>query len=147
MNTANFLKRTVLIFTAIILAGVMNVYGQDNIEKGNDAVLKGDYVKALEYLKTAPKDKYEGSLYYGIALFKTGSIDEAEKYLKGAISIDNEKPEAYAVLGELYSSKKKYSDAEKWLTESLDIARSIKNKSQIYSVDIALGKLKTITKD
>jgi tetratricopeptide (TPR) repeat protein len=142
MITNIFLKKTVLIFLAFFLTGILNVYCQDNLQNGIDAVKKGDYVRALELLKTAPKDKYEGSLYYGIALFKTGSLADAEKSLKNAISIDNEKPEAYAVLGELYTSQKKYSEsasqfdmATKYLP--LNVATdnlSEEDKSQIISV-------------
>lgn len=112
MITNNFAVRTTMIMLAILLTGVLNIYAQDNLDKGIDAVNKGDYVKALDYLKGVSKDKYEASLYYGIALFKTGSAADAEKNLKNAINIDNEKPEAYATLGELYTSQKKYTEAE-----------------------------------
>jgi tetratricopeptide (TPR) repeat protein len=111
MITNNSLKKIVLLAVIFLFTGAISLYAQDNLDRGIDAVKKGDYVKALEYLKNAPKDKYEGNLYYGIALFKTGSAAEAEKYLKAAISNDNERPEAYAALGELYTSQKKYSDA------------------------------------
>ncbi|HEY8690190.1 MAG TPA: CHAT domain-containing tetratricopeptide repeat protein, partial [Chitinophagaceae bacterium] len=52
-----------------------------------------------------------------------------------------------ANIGEVYIYQKKYSEAEKWLSESLEIAKSIKNKSQVLSIDIILGRLKTITKE
>ena len=52
-----------------------------------------------------------------------------------------------ANIGEVYIYQKKYTDAEKWLNEALEISRSIKSKSQVYTIDIVLGRLKTITKD
>ncbi len=112
MITNSFVRRIPAIVLAVLMTGFLNLYAQDNLDKGIDAVNKGDYVKALELLKSVPKDKYEASLYYGIALFKTGSLADAEKNLKNAVNIDNEKPEAYAALGELYTSQKKYGDAE-----------------------------------
>lgn len=101
---------TALLAAVIIFAGQVT-YSQDNLEKGIAAINKGDYVTALNLLKSAPKDKYEGNLYYGIALFNTGSTAEAEKFIKAAIKQEDERPEAYSVLGEIYSSQKKYGEA------------------------------------
>ncbi len=52
-----------------------------------------------------------------------------------------------ANIGEVYIYQKKYSDAEKWLGEAMAMAKSIKNKSQVLSIDIVLGRLKTITRE
>lgn len=95
---------------AFMLIGSVS-YSQDNLEKGINAVESGDYLKALDLLKSAPKDKYDGNLYYGIALLRTGSVTESEKFIRAAIKQDDERPEAYAILGEILSSQKKYGEA------------------------------------
>ncbi len=112
MMTNSFIRKTPAIALVVLMTCLFNIYAQDNLDMGIEAVKKGDYVKALEYLKGVSKDKYDASLYYGIALFKTGSLADAEKNLKNAVNIDEEKPDAYAALGELYTSQKKYADAE-----------------------------------
>ncbi|HEY3250080.1 MAG TPA: tetratricopeptide repeat protein [Ignavibacteria bacterium] len=100
----------ILILLLILFAAPLG-FAQDNLEKGISAVKSGDYVKALELLKGVSKDSYDANLYYGIALYKTGSLAEAEKSLKQAVRKDDERPEAYSVLGEIYTQQKKYSYA------------------------------------
>lgn len=102
-----YLLRTVTLI--VILAAAINA--QSNLEKGIKAVKSGDYLGGLNLLKGVSKDSYNANLYYGIALFQTGSIKEAEKFLKDAVKKDDERPEAYSALGELYSSQKNYSGA------------------------------------
>jgi tetratricopeptide (TPR) repeat protein len=104
-----YILKTFLLFWILLLT--FNVYSQDNLEKGIAAVKRGEYVTALDVLKGVSKDSYEANLYYGIALFNTGSVKDAEKFIKDAIKKDNERPEAYSVLGQIYSSQKKYSEA------------------------------------
>lgn len=99
------------LFAFLFLLASLNLYSQDNLEKGISAVKKGDYLNALNLLKNADKDSYNANLYYGIALFYTGSEKDAEKFFKTAIKKDDERPEAYSFLGELYTSQKKYGDA------------------------------------
>jgi CHAT domain-containing protein/tetratricopeptide (TPR) repeat protein len=50
-------------------------------------------------------------------------------------------------IGEAYGEQKKYTEAEKWLNESIALARSIHNKKQMYETDMILGRLKNSTKD
>jgi hypothetical protein len=73
------------LIAVLILSTAMVTYSQDNLDKGIAAVNVGDYVTALNLLKGVSKDKYEANLYYGIALFNTGSVSEAEKFIKAAI--------------------------------------------------------------
>jgi len=93
----------------MIFAAAVNA--QDNLDKGISAVKRGDFLDALNLLKGVSKDSYDANLYYGIALFQTGSDKDAEKYLKDAIKKDDERPEAYSVLGKIYTSRKNYGDA------------------------------------
>ena len=101
------------LYVLLIVASALsaNINAQDNLEKGISAVKKGEYLNALALLKGVSKDSYEANLYYGIALFNTGSEKDAEKYLKAAIKNDDERPEAYGVMGEIYTAQKKYSEA------------------------------------
>lgn len=121
---------SVLFVTAAI------TYSQDNLEKGITAVENGDYLKALDLLKSAPKDKYEGNLYYGIALFKTGSVSEAEKFIKAAIAQEDDRPEAYSVLGEIYSSQKKYNEAASQFENSKKYLPLNKTKDDLDKAEI-----------
>ncbi|HJY64526.1 MAG TPA: tetratricopeptide repeat protein [Ignavibacteria bacterium] len=111
---------------------------QDNLEKGISAVKRGDYVQALELLKGVSKDSYEANLYYGIALFETGSSGDAEKSLKSAISKDNERPEAYSILGEIYTEQKKYSEAAVQFEKSKNFLPLNKSKDDLEKAEIEL---------
>lgn len=102
-----YLLRAITFF--MIFAAAVNA--QDNLDKGISAVKRGDFLDALNLLKGVSKDSYDANLYYGIALFQTGSDKDAEKYLKDAIKKDDERPEAYSVLGKIYTSRKNYGDA------------------------------------
>ena len=102
-----YLLRAITFF--MIFAAAVNA--QDNLDKGIDAVKRGDYLGGLNLLKGVSKDSYDANLYYGIALFQTGSVKDAEKTLKDAIKKDEERPEAYSALGELYTSQKNYGEA------------------------------------
>jgi tetratricopeptide (TPR) repeat protein len=118
---------------------VSNIYGQDNLDKGIDAIKRGDYIKALELLKGVSKDSYDANLYYGIALFETGSLTEAEKFLKAAIRNDDERPEAYSYLGQIFTEQKKYSEAAAQFETSkkylpLTKAKDDLNKEEIESI-------------
>lgn len=103
------------ILSLFICIGSLNA--QDKLKEGITAVRNGNYLKAVELLQSAvnsDKNSYDANLYYGIALDKTGSLAGAEKYLKSAISIDNERAEAYSALGRVYSEQKKYDEAAKY---------------------------------
>jgi tetratricopeptide (TPR) repeat protein len=106
-----YLCRGFYVLMILFIAFGVTSNAQDNLEKGIAAVNRGDYVNALNLLKGVSKDSYNANLYYGIALFYTGSEKDAEKYLKDAVKQDDERPEAYSSLGEIYTSQKKYSDA------------------------------------
>jgi len=119
-------------FTALTLRA------DDNLDKGIAAIKAGDYVKALEILKKVSKDSYNGNLYYGIALFKTGSPGDAEKHLKAAVKADEERPEAYSTLGEIYTQQKKFSDAAVQFELSKKYLPLSKTKDQLDKEEIGL---------
>lgn len=131
MFTKNLLRIAVL-----LLIFTFAVNAQDNLEKGISAVKRGDYVGGLNLLKGVSKDSYNANLYYGIALFQTGSEKDAEKYLKDAIKKDDERPEAYAVLGELFSSQKKYSEAASEFEKSKKYLPLSKTKDDLEKEEI-----------
>lgn len=128
-----------LLIISVIVLSASYSNSQDNLEKGIDAVRKGDYVKALDILKNVKKDSYDANLYYGVALFETGSLGDAEKFLNAAIREDEERPEAYTYLGEIYTQQKKYSlaaakfeTAKKYLP--LTKSKEDLNKNEIESI-------------
>jgi len=122
----------------IIFIVSFSLQAQDNLEKGIGAVKRGDYVQALELLKGVSKDSYEANLYYGIALFRTGSLGEAEKFIKSAVSKDNERPEAYSILGEIYTEQKKYSEAALKFESSKKFLPLTKTKDELNKEEIEL---------
>ncbi len=133
------MKITILnISLIILLAAAVPLQSQDNLEKGISAIKRGDYVQALELLKGVSKDSYEANLYYGIALFETGSIVDAEKFLKSAISKDNERPEAYSIIGEIYTEQKKYSEAAAQFEKSKTFLPLNKPKDDLDKSEIEL---------
>lgn len=111
----------VLILAVIFFSA--NAFAQDNVDKGMNAVKRGDYITALNLLKDVVKSntKYDANAYYGIALLKTGSTDEAEKYFKIALRDDDEGIEALKGLGEVYTLQKKYSDADDMFRKAMKV--------------------------
>jgi tetratricopeptide (TPR) repeat protein len=113
-----------LVLIIITLALYSNyAFSQDNVEKGKSTVKKGDYLTALNLLQNVVKTNkgYDANCYYGIALLKTGSLDDAEKYLNIALKDDDEGIDAMRSLGELYTIRKKYSDADDVFKKALKI--------------------------
>lgn len=120
----NKIMKKYLAFLIIIIALFTNyAFSQDNVEKGINAVKRGDYLSALNLLKSeVSKSKdYDVNCYYGIALFKTGSVEDAEKYLKIALKDDDEGIDALRTMGEINTYKKKYSDADSYFKRALKI--------------------------
>ncbi len=124
-----------LLITAFAVSA--NIYAQDNLDKGIAAVKAGDFVSALNLLKGVSKDSYDANLYYGIALFNTGSEKDAEKFLKDAVKKDDERPEAYSVLGEIYTSQKKYSEAAGQFEKSKKFLPLNKTKDDLDKEEIS----------
>lgn len=116
-------KHFALVLFAIFILLVSKVDAQDNLKKGIDAVKKGDYVAALNYLKDVVKsDKsYEANYYYGEALLKTGSLEDARKYFEIALKDDDEGVDALRGLGDYYSLKKDYTKAHSYYQKALKI--------------------------
>jgi tetratricopeptide (TPR) repeat protein len=107
------MKRRLIISLILFFIFSVNLMAQDNLQKGIDAVKRGDYVAAVNLLKTvAPGNSgYEANYYYGKALLETGSLKEAEQFLNKALQKDDEGIEALTALGELYAKRKEYARA------------------------------------
>ncbi|MEI7484627.1 MAG: tetratricopeptide repeat protein [Ignavibacteriota bacterium] len=103
-------------FTAITSA-------QDDLQKGKDAISKGDFVTAVDALTkaVASKQNYETYYYYGFALYKTGSVQKAEDNLKKALAQDDEGIDAMITLGNIYSEQKKYDEANSLFKKGLKV--------------------------
>ena len=109
------------IYAVIILVSTANA--QDNLKKGITAVKSGDYVTGINLLKdVVSKDKgYDANFYYGEALLRTGSIEDARKYLEIAIKDDEEGVDALKSLGEYYTMKKEYDKANTYFKKALKV--------------------------
>lgn len=96
---------------------------QDDLQKGKDAIKRGDNLKAVEYLSkaVAKEQDYETYYYYGLALYRTGSIAKAEENLKKALAKDDEGIDAMIELGNIYSGQKKYDEANSLFKKGLKI--------------------------
>lgn len=136
----NYRILIIIAFASLFVIGSTAI-SQDNLKDGINAVKKGDYLKALPLLKTAVErgNTYDANYYYGYALFKTGSLSDAEKFARAAIGIDEERPEAYSVLGEIYSEEKRYSDAESNFETAVKYLPLSKTKD-----DLSQEEIKTI---
>lgn len=130
------ITRSLLILFMALTA--ISLKADDNLDRGIAAIKAGDYVKALDILKNVPKDSYEANLYYGVALYKTGSLADAEKFLKASIRSEEENPLAYSTLGEIYSEQKKYSDAAAQFEKSKKFLPLNKAKDQLDKEEIDL---------
>lgn len=107
----------------LLFVFILNATAQSDLQKGKDAINRGDYVSAVNYLDNAVKSKqnYDTYYYYGFALYKTGSLDKAEDNLKKALKDDDEGVDAMLALGSLYSDQKKYDEANTWFKKALKI--------------------------
>ncbi|MDD5362869.1 MAG: tetratricopeptide repeat protein [Ignavibacteria bacterium] len=107
----------------LLFVFILNSNAQDDLQKGKDAINKGDYVSAVNFLSNAVKVKqnYETYYHYGLALYMTGSLDKAEQSLKSALKDDDEGIDAMLTLGAIYSDQKKYDDANLLFKKALKI--------------------------
>lgn len=119
----------------------INAFAQDNLKKAIDAVKKGDYVAARDLLKDVVKNNkdYEPNYYYGLALYKTGSLDDAEKFYKISLKDDDEGIGALKGLGDLFSTQKKYSDANGYYKKALKI--------EPENIDVMIAQAKNFSLD
>lgn len=147
------------IFVLITLfTALLNVYSQDNYDKGIFAAKSGDYVKAVNLLKDVvnKEDKYDGFYYYGLALLNTGSMKQAETIFQKALSKDKEGVGALAGLGELYSRKKEFDKADSYYKKALKIepenldvllaeAKNLTNAGKVDDAIVVLSYAKTVS--
>ena len=116
------IKVSILSICLLVLFA-LTAQAQNDLQKGRDAINRGDYVKAVDILsKVVVNDKdYDAYYLYGLALYRTGSLVKAEENLKKALSQDDEGIGAMITLGNLYSSQKKYSEANSLFKRGLKI--------------------------
>ena len=116
------IKVSILSICLLVLFA-LTAQAQNDLQKGRDAINRGDYVKAVDILsKVVVNDKdYDAYYLYGLALYRTGSLVKAEENLKKALSQDDEGVGAMITLGNLYSSQKKYSEANSLFKRGLKI--------------------------
>jgi len=150
-----FKIKNYLLAVCILFSFVMVTNAQDDLQKGKDAISKGDYVTAVDALSkaVATKQNYETYYYYGLSLYKTGSLAKAEENLKKALSQDDEGIYAMITLGTLYSDQKKYDEANSIFKKGLKIEpeninlmiAQAQNFSQQGKIDEAIKSLTLAT--
>ncbi len=118
---------------------------------------QGDYESALPYFKKAlsilDSIKYMGDFRttvlsnIGEVLFEQKKYDESEKFLLMAVEHakkNNAKaylPTPYGLLASLKIDVKKYDEAEKWAKMAYDLSVELKDRSDILSSSLVLGRL------
>ena len=115
--------KNLILFLYFCFLFFSNVYSQDNLKKGIDAVNRGDYVSALNLLKDVVKSNkdYEPNYYYGEALLSTGSLADAEKYFNIALKDDDEGVLALKGMGEIQTLNKDYANANSYFKKALKV--------------------------
>ncbi len=155
-----FKLRNLIPVVCLLFVIILNASAQDDLQKGKDAINRGDYVSAVNFLGNAVKTKqnYETYYYYGLALYNTGSLAKAEENLKLALKDDDEGIDAMLTLGNLYSEQKKYDDANSQFKRALKIepdninamiaqANNFSVQGKIDDAIIPLTRATTISKD
>ncbi len=132
----NIIKK--LFIVAFIIISSSGVYSQT--EQGIDAAKSGDYLRAVELLKSSAdkEDSYEVYYYYGLSLLNTGSIKQAETVLNKALKKDDEGIGALTTLGDLYSRKKDYDKANSYYKKAL--------AADPENIEVMLAQAKNLTK-
>lgn len=106
------IKKILALFVLAFMFTASGLFAQ--VDKAQDLINKGDYVGAVNVLKDVVKsdDGYDVNYLYGLALYKTGNLKDAETYLNKALKKDDEGVMAMKTLGDIYSSKKQYDKAD-----------------------------------
>lgn len=130
--------RNILALTFALIA-FSHVQSQDNFEKGINAAKRGDYVTALNLLKSTvnAENSYEGYYYYGLSLLNTGSLKQAEAEFQKALKKDSEGTDALKGMGDLYSKKKDYTKANSYYDKAI--------KVEPENIGLLLAKAKNLT--
>jgi len=128
------MNKLIIKFFVVILALTFSSSSfAQGIDAGINAAKSGDYVKAVNLMKSSINSEtgYEANYYYGLSLFQTGATKQAETYLNKALKDDDEGIEALRTMGDLYSSKKDYTKADS------SFAKTISDKNP--NVYVGLG--------
>jgi serine/threonine protein kinase/Tfp pilus assembly protein PilF len=101
------------------------------------AVIKGDYEKAAEYIKThdavAPPDAY--SLWQQAQMYENmGQLDKAIAKNREALQISPDHPYCLLALTRLYALKEDYEESLRWANEAISRASSAGWKTVAYGV-------------
>lgn len=94
---------------------------------GNTQSMLGNHIKAIEYLREAidELDKKESKAEYKLALakayIKADSLSQAELLVTQVKDEDDENPEAYVTLGDLYFAQRVYALAQDNYEEALEL--------------------------
>jgi len=167
------LTRPIVFFSialSIVLALYSSSFSQDDpdpeseavgfFNKGQDAHEKKDFALAIENYDKALKlipDFPEAELQRGNALVSIGKLDDAEASFRRALELRENWSLAQANLGSLLVQKKKYAEAEKFLTLAIENEElnfpayaamtelRLKTKASPAMLDALLTKMRSLT--
>lgn len=93
------INKILTLFVLAIMFTASGLFAQ--VDKAEGLIKKGDYVGAVNALKDVVKSDngYDANYLYGLALYKTGNLKDAETYLNKALAKDDEGVMALKTLG------------------------------------------------
>ncbi|MGA1862336.1 tetratricopeptide repeat protein [Deferribacter thermophilus] len=116
---------------------------KENISKGNQLFLNGNYKEALEYYERGVTEN-KAIAYYniGVSYYLLGDLENAEKYFRLAIENDKEFKEAYINLVAVLIAQDKVVEAEKFINiiEKYDDVKTYINLANLYLLKGATAK-------
>ncbi|HET8701605.1 MAG TPA: XrtA/PEP-CTERM system TPR-repeat protein PrsT [Nitrococcus sp.] len=127
-----------------IALGLPREQGQPVLAKA--LLLQGDWDQVLAQTKDIPGSlpKSQQATLLGIrgkALVAKGHLEEAEKTLQHALSLDGKSPQALIGMAAMHAAQRQYSEAGKWLDQALAAdPSSAEAWSTRGDLDLTLGK-------
>ncbi|MDD6209238.1 MAG: tetratricopeptide repeat protein [Bacteroidales bacterium] len=127
-----------LLFILLSVCAIANAQSLDQARKfyneGNFEAAKPVFEK---YIKISPKDPSYNH-WYGVCLYETGNIGEAEKYIKFAAS--RKVQEAYRYLGELYFKTYRFDEAAEAYNSYIKLLTKKKANTEAFEEKLDLAE-------
>ena len=100
--------RIVFICVSLLLTPILRTFADDQLKEGRDALIRGDYLKAIEIFRDAAqndKKNPEAFKLLGTALIKADSAGQAEAVLIQARELAPNDAQIFMLLGEAYEKQ------------------------------------------
>ena len=134
----NIIKRLLYTFCLIITCSVVNAQSLDQAKKLYN---EGKYEEAKPVFERLVKRTPSNSSYnhwYGVCCFKTGDIEEAEKYL--TIAVKKRIQESFLYMGDLYYMTYRFEQSIEMYEEYISIISRKKQNTDEVSAKLNLAK-------